>query len=148
MLATSVPIAMDDPRFGSAREFPWSFGAVADEDDPDGANAGRQDILYLPVIERSDETGAQTLVHYCKQNNHCGEAAVDDAAKADALVPLPPCRPPGIRDDYDDQRSLSDKRLVERGPRQGFSYPPVAHHDKFLRLHVPGRRIAGHARSQ
>jgi hypothetical protein len=40
-LSLSVPVVMDDPRLGSARQPPWSLGSVTDGDDPGGANVGR-----------------------------------------------------------------------------------------------------------
>lgn len=58
---------MDDLPFGSVRELPRSFfGALTDRDKPDGANLLRQAqyVLHFLIVERSDETGAQTLVHY------------------------------------------------------------------------------------
>ena len=41
-LSTSVPVVMDDPRLGSARQPPRSFRAVTDGDDSDWPNIGRQ----------------------------------------------------------------------------------------------------------
>jgi len=125
---------VDDLRFGSARELLWPFNAVTDRDNPDGANASRQaqDVSHFLIVECSDETGAQTLVYHREQDEHSGEAAVDDAVEIDASLSVPWSGPTGIRDDHNNQRSLSDVHLAKGGPRQRLFYPLVAHHDKFL----------------
>src|SRR5829696_6884074 len=58
-LSTSVPITMDDLRFGLARKLPRSFRAIADRDDPYRANLRRQaqDVLHLLIVERPDKEG-------------------------------------------------------------------------------------------
>src|SRR5215211_4040696 len=143
-LSACVTITMDDLHFESARKLPRSFSAVTNRDDPYGANLRRQaqDVLHLLIVERPDKAGSQTLVHHRKKDEHRGEAAVGNAEKVDAPLPVASCRPPGIRDDYYDQRSLGDEHLLKRSLRQVLFHPLVSYDDEFLRFGVPGRRVA------
>src|SRR5919199_5699274 len=125
---------MDDLCLRSARKLPQSFSTITDGDDPDGTNVLRQaqNVLHFLIIERPNKAGAQALVHYCEQDEHRGEAAIDDAEKVDASLSVPLRRPSGIRDDDDDQRSLGDAHLLERGLRQSLFHLLVMHYDEFL----------------
>ena len=143
-LSTPVPIAMDNLLPGSAPELPRSFSTVTYGDDPNRADFLRQaqHFLHFLIVERAHKTCAQALLYHRKQDKHRNESPVDDAEETDSSLPISTCRAPYVRDDDDNQWSSGDEHLIKSSPRQIMFHSLITHHDEFLWLCVPSRRIA------